>query len=67
MRFLFRTRSRFAFSRRGLINTGCITVSLALPLSQAYGGSVSYTYDALGRLATAIYNNGTSTTVTYGR
>ncbi len=32
----------------------------------AHAGSVSYAYDALGRLATVIYNNGTSTTtITY--
>ncbi|MBA9848524.1 MULTISPECIES: RHS repeat domain-containing protein [Ralstonia] len=32
----------------------------------AVAGSVSYTYDALGRLATAVYNNGsTTTTITY--
>lgn len=28
----------------------------------AHAGSVSYSYDALGRLATVIYNNGTATT-----
>jgi hypothetical protein len=32
----------------------------------AYAGSVSYTYDALGRLASTVYSNGTSTTtITY--
>ncbi|HWT18648.1 MAG TPA: RHS repeat domain-containing protein [Variovorax sp.] len=28
----------------------------------AHAGSVSYSYDALGRLAQVIYNNGTATT-----
>ncbi|RIX83307.1 hypothetical protein D3H34_07120 [Acidovorax cavernicola] len=28
----------------------------------AVAGSVNYTYDALGRLAKVIYNNGTTTT-----
>jgi len=28
----------------------------------AHAGSVSYSYDALGRLATVVYNNGTATT-----
>ena len=32
----------------------------------AYAGSVSYAYDTLGRLATVVYNNGTTTTtITY--
>ena len=62
---LFRTLSRFASSFRSLIHTGCITALLAMPTSYAYGGSVSYTYDALGRLATAIHNNGISVTYNY--
>ena len=28
----------------------------------AYAGSVSFTYDALGRLASTVYSNGSSTT-----
>ena len=35
---------------------------LALAGLAVIAGSVSYTYDALGRLATVIYNNGTTTT-----
>ena len=32
----------------------------------AHAGSVSYTYDALGRLASTVYSNGSSTTtITY--
>jgi YD repeat-containing protein len=62
---LFLRLSRFASSYRSLINTGCITALLALPVSHAYGGSVSYTYDALGRLATAVYNNGIFVTYNY--
>ncbi|MDQ0612254.1 hypothetical protein QFZ83_006425 [Variovorax sp. W1I1] len=47
---------------RGLV-VACTLVLSSLP---SYAGSVSYTYDALGRMATAVYNNGTtSTTITY--
>jgi len=38
---------------------------LTLPLNQAYAGSVSYSYDALGRLVKAVYSGSISTTVTY--
>ncbi len=32
----------------------------------AFAGGVNYTYDALGRLATVVYDNGTTTTtITY--
>lgn len=49
---------------RWIVRTG---VGLLLLAAQAaYAGSVGYTYDALGRLATAVYNNGTTTTtITY--
>ena len=34
--------------------------------SAAHAGSVSFTYDALGRLASTVYSNGSSTTtITY--
>jgi YD repeat-containing protein len=45
---------------RRQIYTGCFAVLLALPLSHAHAGSVSYTYDALGRIATVVFSNGTS-------
>lgn len=31
----------------------------------AHAGSVSFTYDALGRLASTVYTSGTSTTISY--
>jgi YD repeat-containing protein len=34
----------------------------ALLAAAAHAGSVSHTYDALGRVATVVYNNGTTTT-----
>jgi YD repeat-containing protein len=40
--------------------------ALMLPGLQAWAGSVNYSYDALGRLATLVYNNGANTTtITY--
>jgi uncharacterized protein RhaS with RHS repeats len=39
---------------------------IALAAPPAHAGSVSYTYDALGRLASTVYSNGSSTTtITY--
>jgi YD repeat-containing protein len=35
-------------------------VAMAAALAQA--GTVNYTYDALGRIASVVYSNGTSTT-----
>ena len=41
----------------------CAAMLAGLP---AYAGSVSFTYDALGRLASTVYSNGASTTtITY--
>ena len=41
----------------------CAAMLAGLP---AYAGSVSFTYDALGRLASTVYSNGSSTTtITY--
>ena len=41
----------------------CAATLAGLP---AYAGSVSFTYDALGRLASTVYSNGSSTTtITY--
>ena len=49
---------------RTLLAAGLCAATLAgLP---AYAGSVSFTYDALGRLASTVYSNGSSTTtITY--
>jgi YD repeat-containing protein len=64
--FLRRERLRFASGRHNLARmAGLLVVMLALPLTQAYGGSVSYSYDALGRLVKAVYTDGISTTITY--
>ncbi|MDQ0612257.1 YD repeat-containing protein [Variovorax sp. W1I1] len=54
-----RQRSR---ARRTVAARGICAGLLALAGFAAIAGSVSYTYDALGRLATVIYNNGTTTT-----
>ncbi|MDP9877262.1 YD repeat-containing protein [Variovorax boronicumulans] len=50
-------RMRLAFAVRGV----CVGL-LVLAGVAATAGSVNYTYDALGRLAKVIYNNGTTTT-----
>lgn len=43
-----------------------LTVAAILGLSAAvFAGSVSYTYDALGRIKTATYSNGVIITYTY--
>jgi hypothetical protein len=49
---------------RTVLAAGLCAATLAgLP---AYAGSVSFTYDALGRLASTVYSNGSSTTtITY--
>jgi YD repeat-containing protein len=39
-----------------------LTMCAALLAAAAHAGSVSHTYDALGRIATVVYNNGTTTT-----
>jgi YD repeat-containing protein len=50
-------------SRTVLAACLCAAAIAAVP---AHAGSVSYSYDALGRLATAVYTDGTSTTtITY--
>lgn len=56
-------RPRFAVraGRKSMLKRIGIGV-LALAGLAAHAGSVSYAYDALGRLATVVYNNGTSTT-----
>ena len=46
---------------RTVLAAGLCSIALA-----ASAGSVSYSYDALGRLASAVYSDGTSTTtITY--
>lgn len=56
-----------ALRRCGAISARSAAFLLLLMFGHANAGSVAYTYDALGRLATAVYNGGTSsaTTVTY--
>lgn len=50
---------------RGRARQACAGM-LLLAACAAHAGTVNYTYDALGRLASAVYSNGTSTTtVTY--
>jgi YD repeat-containing protein len=50
-------------SRTVIATCLCAAAIAAVP---AHAGSVSYSYDALGRLATAVYTDGTSTTtITY--
>lgn len=44
----------------------CGIFVLFVAATQVHAGSVSYTYDSLGRMATVTYNNGTTTTtITY--
>lgn len=58
-----RARSRApAWNRLGLFARGACVGLLMLSGLAAHAGSVSYSYDALGRLAQIIYNNGTATT-----
>lgn len=58
-----RVRSRApSWNRAGLFARGACVGLLMLGGLAAHAGSVSYSYDALGRLATVIYNNGTATT-----
>lgn len=49
-------------NRSGSFARGACVGLLMLGGLAAHAGSVSYSYDALGRLATVIYNNGTATT-----
>lgn len=58
----------FAISREVLRACACAALSTAMLVSvvDANAGSVAYTYDALGRVATVVYTNaGTTTTITY--
>ncbi|PNG53114.1 MULTISPECIES: RHS repeat domain-containing protein [unclassified Variovorax] len=51
--------------RKAVCRRVCMGV-LAVAGFAAHAGSVSYVYDALGRLASAVYSNGsTTTTITY--
>lgn len=51
---------------RGTIARALAVSALMLLGHQASAGSVNYTYDTLGRLATLVYSSGsTTTTVTY--
>lgn len=44
----------------------CLAMALLLTGHPALAGSVSYSYDTLGRVSAVIYNNGSSTTtITY--
>lgn len=60
--------SRFTFCRHFFATTVYVAVLSIFSISPAFAGSVSYTYDSLGRLVTAVYSNGIKvvTTVTYG-
>ncbi|MDR6856289.1 hypothetical protein [Variovorax guangxiensis] len=52
-------------SRRD-VHRAALAGLLLLGAGAAHAGSVSYGYDALGRFASAVYSNGSSTaTVTY--
>lgn len=58
-----RARSRApVWNQSGAFARGACVGLLMLGGLAAYAGSVSYSYDALGRLATVVYNNGTATT-----
>ena len=55
--------------RQRMVRAGAASALCALLMagqSAVWAGSVNYTYDTLGRLATLVYNNGvTTTTLTY--
>ncbi|MCY1223422.1 hypothetical protein D9M69_619110 [compost metagenome] len=55
-------RQRAVQRPRARAMRGVFASLLALAAIAASAGSVSYTYDVLGRLAKVIYNNGTTTT-----
>lgn len=56
-------RSRASvWNRFGLFARGACASLLMLSGLAVHAGSVSYSYDALGRLAQVVYNNGTATT-----
>lgn len=58
-----RVRARApVWNRAKLFARGACAALLVLSGLAAHAGSVSYSYDALGRLAQVIYNNGTATT-----
>jgi len=51
---------------RRLICRALVASALMLVGHQSFAGSVNYSYDALGRLATLVYSNGVATTtITY--
>lgn len=56
-----------ARARRKIVLDGvCVGVLALAGLAAAHAGTVNYTYDTLGRLATVVYSSGTSTTtITY--
>lgn len=56
-----RLRAAVRVARQSTFGILCAAV-LALWAPAAHAGSVSYTYDALGRLAKAVYGSGTATT-----
>lgn len=58
---LLKHRPIFPSTLRTLL-AGVVVASLAFPVS---AGSVNYTYDTLGRLQTATYNNGAVITYSY--
>jgi YD repeat-containing protein len=58
--------SNVARTRRKPVGRRVCMGVLALAGFAAHAGSVSYSYDALGRLASTVYTDGTSTTtITY--
>lgn len=50
------------WNRLGLFAKAACVGLLMLSSLAAHAGSVSYSYDALGRIAKVVYNNGTATT-----
>ena len=56
-----RLRAPARSGRKLVLHHVCVGV-LAMAGFASHAGSVNYTYDPLGRLATVVYGNGTSTT-----
>ena len=55
----------FFFRHRSVLRVLVVSAFMLFG-QQTFAGSVNYTYDTLGRLATLVYSNGvTTTTVTY--
>jgi YD repeat-containing protein len=58
---MMKTRMPFSF----LVLAACLGLAASAPSAHAANGSVTYTYDALGRVTTASYDTGVIVIYTY--